>query len=273
MARMKKTFLTLLLLAQSSVCLYAQQTADSVNAIAKALQKTGSEYYMKGDGEQAIKAFTQAHDLFLQNNNTKARAICLHSIAFAYDELLQDYRQALIYTEKSIAIHRDIGHTLEMANMIKYLGYLKGRLNRHNEALKDIDSAIQLFSTQKHNDGVAVCWNVMAGVFEQENKPDSAIFYYEKAKKYWDGQCMGRVFNINNKLIPLYRKRPGLATIITENEEMLVQAHFYHTDVLSFYKYCIEHYSRNNNTGKVDSYKSLYKNLTDSLVGKGIVVE
>ena len=155
----------LLVLAQSSVCLYAQvtrdkkqsvQAADSINTLAKAFQKTGNESYMKGDGEQAVESFRKAHDLYLQNDNTKARAICLHSIAFAYDELMHNDREALNYVEESIIIHRKIGDTLEMANMYKYAGMLKGRLGMYSQAKADVDMAISLFRQKKYEPGVAV---------------------------------------------------------------------------------------------------------------------
>lgn len=278
MARLKIILLILMVLAQSSVCLYAQVTlsahsADSINTLAKAFQKTGNESYMKGDGEQAIRAFIQAYDLYLQNNNTKAGVICLHSIAFAYDELLHDDKQALNYTGKSIAIHRDIGDTLEMANMYKYAGMLKGRLGMYAAAKADIDVAINLFRQKEYAPGVAVSMFDLALVYIGEKKPDSAIYYLERAKEYWVAvDNPGRIFNLNNVYMDvLYSAKETMKcrAIINENEEIMSRTKIFFRDKLDFYSTAAKYSFKEPgyNSGR---YASLYTQLSDSLNKQGI---
>lgn len=278
MARLKIILLILLVLAQSSVCLYAQvtlsvQSADSINTLAKAFQKTGNESYMKGEGEQAIRAFIQAYDLYLQNNNTKAGAICLHSIAFAYDELLHDNKQALNYTGKSITIHRDIGDTLGMANMYKYAGMLKGRLGMYAAAKADIDVAISLFRQKEYAPGVAVSMFDLALVYIGEKKPDSAIHYLERAKEYWVAvDNPGRIFNLNNVYMDvLYSAKETMKcrAIINENEEIMGRAKIFFRDKLDFYSKAAKYSFKEPgyNSGR---YASLYTQLSDSLNKQGI---
>lgn len=263
----------LLVLAQSSICLYAQQMSDSVNTVAKTLQKTGNESYMKGDGEQAIEYFLKAHDLYLQNENAKAQALCLHSIAFAYDELLHDNRQALSYAEKSIGIHKKIGDTLEMANMYKYAGMLKGRLGIYSRAKADIDMAISLFRQKKYEPGVAVSMFDLALVYIGEKKPDSAIYYLEKAKEYWvEVDNPGRVFNLNNVYMDvLYSAKETMKckAIINENEEILAETKVFFRDKLDFYSKAAK-YSFAEPGYAADNYGKLYIQLTDSLNKQGV---
>lgn len=235
-------------------------------------QQMGSYYYSRKP-EKCIDYQLKAHDLLMMAGNKKMAAICYHSIGFTYEEQLKDYQNALVYIEKSLPLHQELKDTAELANMYKYMGYLKGKLGRYEDAGKDAAKALSTYNSIGDDDGVAVSWFDLATIYSSENKNDSAILYYNKAKTYWNENCAGRVFLINNKMIPLYiQDRPeSEVDLIKENEDLL-KYKMHHTMRLPFYKLCIDHYTRNNDKQKAEEYTTLHKHLVDSLNSKGIVI-
>ncbi len=282
MALLKNISLVLLVLARAGTMLYAQAiepgqlNPDSVNKLAEIYRKAGGEYYSKGEAEAAITNFMKAYELYQRGLNSKDMAICLHSIAFAYDELLHNDQQALQYVEKSIVVHRNDNDTLEMANMYKYMGMLKARMGNYATAKEDIRAAVSYFSLKNYEPGIAVSMYDMALVYINEKKADSALFYLEKAKMYWvERKNPGRIFGINNTFIELTHSINDTgkgSTLINENRQILTSGNIYFRDKLKFYYLAAKYYGNNSMPGQPD-YKGLYNRLADSLTRQGIKVE
>jgi tetratricopeptide (TPR) repeat protein len=282
MALLKNISLVLLVLARAGTMLYAQAiepgqlNPDSVNKLAEIYRKAGGEYYSKGEAEAAITNFMKAYELYQLSLNSKDMAICLHSIAFAYDELLHNDQQALQYVEKSIVVHQNNNDTLEMANMYKYMGMLKARLGKYAPAKEDIRAAVNYFSLKNYEPGIAVSMYDMALVYINEKKADSALFYLEKAKMYWvERKNPGRIFGINNTFIELAHSINDTgkgSTLINENRQILTSGNIYFRDKLKFYYLAAKFYGTNSMPGQPD-YTGLYNRLADSLTRQGIQVE
>ncbi|MBZ0099395.1 MAG: hypothetical protein K8F30_09940, partial [Taibaiella sp.] len=150
---------------------------DSINVIAKKYHKAANEYFVKGDAERCIGNFLSAIELYKRSLNDRDIAICLHGIAFAYDELLHNDLEAMAYAKKSLPIHYTRRDTLELGNMLKYIGALKGRMGMYKSAKEDIHTAIAYFRQKNFEPGVAVSHYDMALVFISEKQPDSAHHY------------------------------------------------------------------------------------------------
>lgn len=252
----------------------AQTNTDSLRSMAGSHQKLGGREYGAGDAAKAIENFTKAHDLYLQLHDLKKAATCLHSIAFSYDELLHDNTHALEFAEKSLPLHNQTNDTLELGNMYKYIGMLKGRLGRYSEAKSDVRKAISHFRSKNYAPGIAVSHYDMALVFVAEQKSDSALHYMLRSKNYWtDVANSPRIFNVNNSLFWVYynnKQAPEAAAILQENEHILDSTGIFYKDRLEHYGNSLRYYADMRNDAMVMRYTFRQTMLKDSLHAKGI---
>ncbi len=231
-------------------------------------QAVGNYFYSR-NADSCIAYNQLASRLFKNAGDEKRAAICLHSIGFAYDEGKQQPAYALQYIEQSVPIHRHLNDTLELANMHKYMGMLKGKLGRFAEAKQDVDLAIQYYAAKEYKPGIAVSHFDMAQVFAAENNTDSAIAYLSLAKQYWlVSNNAGRIFGLNNYFFETYFKagmHTDAARVLQENEALLAKEKIYYNDRLQFYNNSIVLYSKVNNMDRKQSYTQQYNSLKDSL--------
>jgi len=240
------------------------------------VHQAAGNYFYSRNADSCIAYNQLAFRLFKNAGDEKRAAICLHSIGFAYDEEKQQPASALQYIEQSLPIHRNLNDTLELANMYKYMGMLKGKLNRFAEAKQDVNLAIQYFAAKEYKPGIAVSHFDMAQVFAAENNTDSAIAYLSLAKQYWlASNNAGRIFGLNNYFFEIYFKAgmpAGAARVLQENENLLAREKIYYNDRLQFYNNSIVLYSKVNNIDKKQRYTQQYNSLKDSLSRQGINV-
>lgn len=244
-------------------------------------QQMGSYYYTR-QPDTCIQYELKAYELLLQAGDKKTAAFCLHSIGFAYDEMKNDYKNALKYIEHSIGIHHELKDTVELGNMYKYTGMLKGKLGRYTEAHKDIDSAFYYFRKVAYAQGVAVCYYDKAMVYKSEGNTDSALIYLSGAYHYWYNEsdnkriANSRLFNINNATFPLLVEKGFVKkayNTINENDELLEHNKIYFADRLTHYKNASSLPEKRKNDNKIAYYQEQYQLLKDSLQQKGIIAE
>lgn len=244
-------------------------------------QQMGSYYYTR-QPDTCIHYQLKAHQLILKAGDKKMAAICLHSIGFVYDEMKKDYETALKYIEQSIVIHKALKDTMELGNMYKYTGMLKGKLGRYVQAHKDIDSAFYYFREMKHAQGVAVCYYDKAMVYKSEGNTDSALIYLSGAYHYWYNEsdnkkiADSRIFNINNATSPLLVEKGFIKkayNTINENDELLKNNKIYFADRLTHYKNASSLPAKRKKKDRSDYYQQQYQWLKDSLQQKGIIAE
>lgn len=243
---------------------------------ATVMQLMGNFYYNR-NADSSITYNNAAMSLLNNVGDRRRAAICLHSIAFVYDEIKHDNTRALQYAEQSIEQHRQLSDTLEMANMYKYTGMLKGRLKRFAEAKEDINIAIQYYAARAYEPGIAVSHFDLAQVYATEGKTDSTLLYLNLAKRYWlMANNQGRIFLLNNYFFDTYFKA-GMVTdagrVLQENEQITGSEELYYTDRLKYYNNAALLYGKINNTAKMQQYRKEYSTLKDSLVQKGVNLE
>lgn len=245
-------------------------------------QQMGSYYYTR-QPDTCIHYQLIAHKLLLKAGDKNMAAICLHSIGFVYDEMKKDSETALKYIKQSIPIHRELKDTMELGNMYKYMGMLKGKIGRYPEAHKDIDSAFYYFRKANYMQGVAVSRYDKAMVYKSEGNADSALIYLSAAYHYWynesgnnEQQAASRLFNINNARFPLLIDKGFVNKaydVISENEAILAERKIYFTDRLTHYKNAASLPVKRKKKDQTVCYQQQYQSLKDSLQQKGILVE
>lgn len=243
--------------------------------LAQVYQLKGNHYYSR-QPDSSVRYQHKAYKLFMDNGHKNEGVICLHSIAFAYAEVKQDYPTALDYVANSIEIHKKLKDTLEMANMYKYMGYLKSKTGGYTDAKQDVYTAMALYNCKDNKDGLAVSYYDMAAIYLLKKDTDSALVYLKKAKNYWTQQDnRARIFGINNLLIKAYGytgEHDKVTGTIAENERILTTHKIYHAERLKFYACSSEYYDMPGRTLKPSTYHKQYTRLTDSLRQAGLII-
>lgn len=106
----------------------------------------------------AIHYFKLAAAEFEREGNFKKAGITNLNIANIYDEHLYSTDSALIFSSKSLEIWKSLNDTLQMANLYKYVGLLKGRNREIVEGINHILNAIELYKEKSFTSGLAVSY-------------------------------------------------------------------------------------------------------------------
>ena len=155
--------------------------------------------------EQCIDLIQRAAEVYYAQNNKTQAAFCYQNAAFAYNEQLQHSDSAIYFIEKAIPIWEETHDTLNLANILKYLGWLKAEQHQFEVGKVHIKQAINLFEAAKFPSGRAVAWFDMAKLFELQGKPDSSIHYYHKNKAFFLAkQDTLRIYLANTAIIRNY---------------------------------------------------------------------
>lgn len=190
---------------------------------------------------------------------------CIYEIqneGFAFDEEQCKYDSAKIKIESALKIWNHLNDTLSKANLLKYLGYLNGRIGRFSSGKKQIAEAIVLYNSKKAEYGVAVSWFDLSRIYEFENKPDSAIFFLYKALDYWKrNNNSSRIMNLNSNLINLLmqkNRKQDIIAIIKENHDYLKMGDIYWLQELDFYYVASKYFKRIKDNKNENKYSELY---------------
>ncbi|MEO6584128.1 MAG: hypothetical protein ABIO05_07375 [Ferruginibacter sp.] len=192
----------------------------------------------------------------------------LQNIGFLLDEIECKYDSARIKLESALKVWQHINDTLNQANLLKFLGYLNGRLQNFQIGKSQIGRAIELYNSKKDSFGVAVSYFNLSRINEFENELDSAVLFAEKAKAFWQHKNNpGRLMILNNQLINLkikQKKRTPIGYLINENTVYL-KSGIYWQQQLDFYFLSEQYFTKMGNREKKAKYAALYSNKIESL--------
>lgn len=216
------------------------------------------------------------------NTITKAETTQLKAFAFDFqnrgqilDESKHDYAASLTLVSKAIVLFNALTDTLNEANNRKFKGYLLGRFDKFIEGKTQIAQAILLFKLKKADWGVAVSEFNLARLFELENKPDSALFYCNKAISYWKAKGdTARMFLNQNLLIHVLTKMNKLTeAILLQNisEKMAKDPDLHWQGLLDFYLVSEKLFKAAKEFRTAEFYQGLYAKKISALNEEGIV--
>ncbi len=201
-------------------------TVDS-EATLKALEEKGFELYQRNPRE-AIEAFKQVATAYAMRSNFPKAAIFYLNIASIYDEHLLETDSALIYADLSLKHWIELQDTMQMANLFKYTGLLKGKTGQFRAAEQDIHQALQLYREVEFPQGLAVSRYNLADVYFRQERFTESDSLLELSTSFWrDAGDMQRVFTNNLLGIQLFRKhgyQNEAVKLIMENVFILEQA-------------------------------------------------
>jgi len=182
---------------------------------------------------------------------------------------LQDYKKAIQYIDKAIAIDDVIADTMAMALDRKYKAHILVKMDKPAAAKTEIRTALDLYSLKSVRAGIASAHLDMARVFEYEEKPDSAIYYAQQARDFWKAQPNNlQLLIINNLLVYQLLKisQAEKAEIVYHDSETLLKTQPAHWQPeIDFYFTSMLLFRQLNNADLASQYRGRYITRVDAL--------
>jgi len=176
-----------------------------LNSIEK-LEKNGFQIFQESP-QKAISIFKQVAINYEKQKNLKKAGLVNLNIANIYDEYSNEIDSALIYSNKSLKIWERQDDTLQIANLYKYIGLLKGKRGEFKEAKLSILKAIKLYTEKEFEQGVAVSEFNLADLYFREKEFKECELLLNKSIEFWKKNGdYNRVFTNNILGIKLYSK-------------------------------------------------------------------
>ncbi len=226
-------------------------------------ERLGVSLYDK-QPDSSLYYFEKASKIYDSLNDVRKTAQIYQNMAFICDEGLDNKSQAVVYAEKAKDAWYMINSDVDVANMLKYLGYLNGYLGDFTKAKFQTHEALEIYEHMNNEQGKAVTLLNFAKVYQYEGKYDSSIYYAQKAKAIWKNDANNsRLFNLNNFLIQVYLADNGIAEcvkMIEENKRM-INDNIYWKDQLDYFNHCCHFY----HLQKDSIHYRMFQNKIDSI--------
>lgn len=114
-------------------------------------------------------------------------AFSIQGLGFIYEEKLGQVDTAFYFINSSLGLWNEINDTMQRANLYKYRGYLWGLIKKFEEGLRDIDTALMLYTAKHYEPGIAVSQRNLASIYFEMgngiNRPIIFLFLYEPSAK------------------------------------------------------------------------------------------
>ncbi len=146
------------------------------------------------------------------------------NLAGIYEETLGDYASAVKYSKAALEDWTAVDDKKEIANVLKYLGYVQGLNNNAAEGEMNINKAIEMYEGMDYLPGVAISHLNMAKVKLHQGDLTTALEYAKMSKSYWrDTENQARMFDANLVAIDIYKQQGKNSTVlklINENKDI-----------------------------------------------------
>jgi tetratricopeptide (TPR) repeat protein len=236
-------------------------------------------------GAQAPKINDSAVDMLInkvitktispeEKKELKTKAFELQNYGQNLDEVYHDYKKSVQYTSKAIMLFNLLNDTLNVANNLKFRGYLLGRLGNFSEAKSDIRLAIQLFQLRNAAWGVAVSQFDLSRVYDFENKLDSAVYFSSTPLVYWKSvKNNTRIIILQTMLTHLFTKLKEFDKAEfhqKEAEKLITEPRLHWQNIIDFYFVSEALFRKLNLLTTANHYKHLYNSKRNELKQDGI---
>ncbi len=193
---------------------------------------------------------------------------------FLLEEQNGDFAGALPHIDRALSIWKTLDDTANVANLLKYRGYLLGNLGRFPEAKTDVFRSIALYRSLRWGFGVAVARFDLAKIYEAEKKTDSAFVILEESMHYWKTvKDTFRLVTTNTFLMHLYldgRDYPQAEKVFLENRCMLEKAKLHWRPLIDYYYVSYQLFKALEDKKMAGRYLSSYTRKIDQLRVDGI---
>ncbi len=203
-----------------------QKKVITDNISVEELEKKGVELFQNAP-EEAVMIFKKLAVEYKQLKNFEKQGIVNLNITNIYDEHLNQLDSALVFAQKSLSIWKENNDSLQMANLYKYIGLLKGRAGDFTEAKSAIEKAVELYTKKNFDQGRVVSEFNLADICFREGNFRESESLWIKSKEFWSSKNNKyRIFTSNLLGIQLYDKmgsKDQVQSLIKENRAIAAE--------------------------------------------------
>ncbi|MCF8233933.1 MAG: tetratricopeptide repeat protein [Bacteroidales bacterium] len=147
---------------------------------AKALNRIGSGYYLKGNYDSAMRLYDQSLDAYIQLDKKRGMADAYSNIALIYDGL-GNYNKALEFNLKSLEIEEGLGNKWGIAVSLNNIGNVYYYISNFDKALENYQNALNIYLELDDANGVAQSYNNIGSVYQVTKDYGNAETYFHSA--------------------------------------------------------------------------------------------
>ena len=133
----------------------------------------------------AVSLFLDAAEIHEMNDSLAQAAIALLNAANIEDEFLENYETASMHAARSRAHWERLDNQMEVANLLKYCGFLSGMLGEFGHAKIQLSEAKLIYKELGYKPGQVVCDFNLAKVYFEQGLYDESMLSLVKAQAYW----------------------------------------------------------------------------------------
>lgn len=174
------------LMYYDSAMKYAKIAKDT-GLIAGTHNNIGLIHWNNGAYDKAIQEYLKSKSIYQSINKKKGLASCYGNIGLIYSDL-DDYQKAIDYQNKALDIHKELGNQRGEQNAklniaIAVLAELNTKSSWADDslALSYLKINELYYLSQSNFYAVGKVYSIQATYYSENDKPDSAYFYGEKA--------------------------------------------------------------------------------------------
>lgn len=147
---------------------------------AKAIYYLAETAYDSRNFDLAVLRYQQSVPLFVQLNDTFMLTNCYNAIGLSYNQLFTFEKAIANFIEGLKLAGNDQDFTADLLSNIA-LSHVK--MNNHQDALTYYHKSLTINMKIRDSSSIAVNYNGLGTTFSTMNRPDSAIYYFQKAHR------------------------------------------------------------------------------------------
>ncbi len=161
------------------------------------LEKEAFALFQK-DPRSALPAFKKILEGFQQLDQNVKVARANLNIANIYDEHLNQIDSAQVYAQASLSIWKQENDSMQVANLLKYVGLLYGKAGQFKQAELNMKRAIRMYTSLGFEEGIAVSKHNLADVYLRKGNLHQSLSILKESTSFWRAQGnQGRVYSNN----------------------------------------------------------------------------
>jgi tetratricopeptide (TPR) repeat protein len=186
------------------------------SGIAKSFLIEGFTDWIKGDYEQAMKAYNDALEMCERISDKKGIAESYQKIGICYCDQI-DYDHAMEYHLKAIEICEEIEDQKSIASNYTDISFIHWKRGDQNQAIKYLQKALNTFEQIGDKHRAATTLSNIGTTYEYQEEFDKALTCYLRALEIWEES--GNTKNVN--IAHAYNNIGNIYTTKKEYQEAL----------------------------------------------------
>ncbi len=217
--------------------------------------------------DQSVDISFKALKLYRETNDTKGIVSSYTNIGLLYKRL-DEPQKALTYLKKAANLAQSEGIEYNMGNLYNNTGIVYKKLKDYNQALTFYRKALSEYQKENLVSGVATNYLNIGNIYNYHlDKPDSALYYYQKGLKLSENSNYTIQSDFYTGLAHLFAKKGNRTKSIEYLQKAMTTARLHH-DIDLEEAVCFDLYQSYKETGnnkEALSYLERYTNIRDTL--------